>query len=174
MRHYVNDNFADCAWKDIKMENLCGEPSARGGAPDFIKFTPTQEFVRRYFTPRAPVKGMLLQHSVGTGKTCSAIAAASYNFEPNGYTILWVTRTTLKNDIWKNMFDQICSAVIKRRIEEEGITIPNESSKRMRLLSKSWAIKPMSYKQFSNLVSQENHLPSDFACSNCCSFSKKS
>jgi hypothetical protein len=57
------------------------------------------------------MKGILLYHSVGTGKTCTAIAAATRNFEPADYTILWVTRTTLKNNIGK-----ICSIkyVMKR------------------------------------------------------------
>ena len=93
-----------------------------------------------------------------THNTCSAIAAASSSFEQTGYTILWVTRTTLKPDLWKNMFDQICSETIKTRLENGDITqIPDENAKRMRLLSKSWSIRPMSYKQFSNMVSKANN-----------------
>ena len=129
--------------------------SKRGGASSVLNFTPTQAFVQQYFTPFAPVKGMLLYHSVGTGKTCSAIAAATSNFEPFGYTILWVTRTTLKNDIWKNMFDQVCHKDIQERINQ-GENIPDVQKERMRLLSKAWRIRPMSYKQFSNLVSKKN------------------
>jgi hypothetical protein len=153
MRAYISRNFSDTAWEPAKMENLCEDKKGGG----IIQYSPTQEFVRRYFSPAAPVKGMLLWHSVGTGKTCSAIAAATSSFEPQGYTILWVTRTTLKNDIWKNMFDQICSETIKKQILEEGLDVPNEQNKRMKLLSKSWKIRPMSYKQFSNLVSKENN-----------------
>jgi hypothetical protein len=131
-------------------------PLTRGGATA-LKFTPTQAFVQSYFTPFAPVKGMLLYHSVGTGKTCSAIAAATTNFEPFDYTILWVTRTTLKNDIWKNMFDQVCHKSIQAKIEQ-GLSIPDAQKDRMRLLSKAWRFRPMSYKQFSNLVSKKNRL----------------
>jgi len=155
MRAYVRNYFSDTAWGLAKMKNLCEEK--KGGGGQLITYSPTQEFVRRYFSPQAPVKGMLLWHSVGTGKTCSAIAAATSSFEPQGYTILWVTRTTLKNDIWKNMFDQVCNEVIKRKIQNEELVIPDDSSKRMKLLSKSWKIRPMSYKQFSNLVSKENN-----------------
>jgi hypothetical protein len=90
-----------------------------------------------------------------THNTCSAIAAATANFEPFGYTILWVTRTTLKNDIWKNMFDQVCHKGIQERIMN-GEVIPDLHKERMRLLSKAWRIRPMSYKQFSNLVSKKN------------------
>jgi hypothetical protein len=140
----------------LKDTGVSSKTSLGGASSDLIKYTPTQEFVARYFTPQAPVKGLLLWHSVGTGKTCSAIAAATASFEPQQYTILWVTRTTLKNDIWKNMFDQICNETIRRRIVTENLTIPSAQPQRMKLLAKSWKIRPMSYKQFSNLVSKEN------------------
>ena len=87
-----------------------------------------------------------------THNTCSAIAAASRNFESQGYTILWVTRTTLKNDIWKNMFSLICNESLRNKTDE----IPADPKKQMGMLSKAWRIRPISYKQFSNLVSKEN------------------
>jgi len=152
MREYIKTNFSQFTWEKAKMENLCG----KGGASHALRYTPTQDFIRHYFTPTAPVKGMLLHHSVGCGKTCSAIAAATSTFEKQGYTILWVTRTTLKNDIWKNMFDQICNEQIREELEK-GLIVPADQNKRMRLLSKSWSIRPMSYKQFSNLVSKQNN-----------------
>jgi hypothetical protein len=151
LRKHIRDNFGEYSWDDVKMENLC-----KGGASHAIKYTPTQDFIRHYFTPENPVKGMLLWQSVGTGKTCSAIAAATSSFVPKGYTILWVTRTTLKNDIWKNMFDQICNEQIKSEIKK-GVILPAEHAKRMRMLSKEWSIRPMSYKQFSNMVSKQNN-----------------
>jgi len=58
------------------------------------------------------------------------------------------------------MFDQVCSEKIRAIIENSKNTnmpIPEEQSKRMKLLSKSWSIRPMSYKQFSNLVSKQNN-----------------
>ena len=139
------------------MENLCDDSivSKKSGGANIIKYTPTQRFIKQYFTPQCPVKGMLLWHSTGTGKTCSAIAAASSTFAVQDYTILWVTRTTLKNDIWKNMFDQICNEQIRTMVAD-GVTLPADHNKRMRLLSKAWNIRPISYKQFSNLVSKEN------------------
>jgi hypothetical protein len=153
-RKFIHTYFKDFAWKDIKMENNCVEK--KSGGADLINYTPTQGFIQSYFTPQLPLKGMLLWHSVGTGKTCSAIAAASSSFERAGYTILWVTRTTLKNDIWKNMFDQVCNESIREQIRR-GVKIPDEQPKRMRMLSNSWSIRPMSYKQFSNLVSKQNN-----------------
>jgi hypothetical protein len=134
-----------------------GAEPPQGGAPA-LTLTPTQNFLKHYFIPSNPVKGMLLWHSTGSGKTCSAIAAASNEFEKEGYTILWVTRTTLKNDIWKNMFDQVCHEVIRTKLSANEIAMPSEQPKRMKLLSQSWRIRPMSYKQFSNLVSKQNQL----------------
>lgn len=157
MAAFIRENYGEFAWDPVKMENLCSEKQ-KGGAGELIKYSPTQDFIRHYFSPVNPLKGMLLWNSVGTGKTCSAIAAATQNFEKNGYTILWVTRTTLKSDIWKNMFDQVCNENIRHQIEQSNLQIPNEQNKRMRLLSKAWRIRPMSYKQFSNLVSKKNAL----------------
>jgi hypothetical protein len=164
MVQYVKENYGQYKWEDVKMENLCVEKGGSesaftaakkvGGAVP-LNYTPTQNFIRHYFQPRVPIKGMLLHHSVGTGKTASAIAAATANFETAGYTILWVTRTTLKNDIWKNMFDQVANESIRNLIAS-GQTIPNETKERMKLLSKAWRIRPISYKQFSNLVSKQN------------------
>ena len=131
-----------------------------GGASSIVNLSPSQAFIKSYFTPENPYKGVLLNWSVGTGKTCAAIATATSSFENAGYTILWVTRTTLKNDIWKNMFDQVCSDKIREIIENAettGKSIPADQTERMRLLSESWSIRPMSYKQFSNLVSKRNN-----------------
>ena len=158
MRKYIRDHFSRAKWEDVKMENLCDDSvvSKKKGGANIIKYTPTQRFIKEYFSPQCPVKGMLLWHSTGTGKTCSAIAAASSTFAVQDYTILWVTRTTLKNDIWKNMFDQICNEQIRTMVAD-GVKLPSDHNKRMRLLSKAWSIRPISYKQFSNLVSQENN-----------------
>ena len=148
-------DYSQYAWEPAKMENLCEKPSVAGSA---ISLTPSQNFLKNYFVPANPVKGMLLWHSTGSGKTCSAISVASNQFEKEGYTILWVTRATLKNDIWKNMFDQVCHEVIRAKLSAGEIAIPSEQPKRMKLLSKSWRIRPMSYKQFTNLVEQKNQL----------------
>jgi hypothetical protein len=166
VRENVRRNFSEFAWDVVKMENLClssggattsEATKSSGGA--LIHYTPTQDFIRHYFTPENPTKGMLLWQSVGTGKTCTAIATATTTFERQGYTILWVTRTTLKNDIWKNMFDQVCNESIRDGILANAYDpYPDEHAKRMRLLSPAWRIRPMSYKQFSNLVSKENQM----------------
>lgn len=180
MRTYIAEHFKDFEWEKIEMENKCIDPEKEkekekeeknekekekekstgtvietNSANKLMSFNPTQNFIRHFFTPDNPLKGMLLWHSVGTGKTCTAIATASSTFEQQGYTILWVTKTTLKSDIWKNMFDQICSETIRDKITQHNLTVPEDMKDRMKLLSKAWSIRPMSYKQFSNLVSKK-------------------
>ena len=129
------------------------------------KFSPTQDFIRHYFTTQSPYKGMLLWHSVGTGKTCTAIATASSTFEREGYTILWVTRTTLKDDIWKNMFDTVCSLSMQERLTK-GTKIPQKMTDKMKLVPSNWSIRPMSYKSFTNLVSASNKMYHDLVKKN--------
>lgn len=128
-------------------------------------FTPTQDFIRHYFTPDNPYKGMLLYHSVGVGKTCTAIATATSSFEREGWTILWVTRTTLKDDIWKNMFDIVCSLSMQERMDK-GHRFPAQQNDRMRLLPQNWSIRPMSYRQFTNLISGTNRSYQDLVKKN--------
>jgi hypothetical protein len=121
-----------------------------------IELNPTQKFISNYFCPESPYKGILLWHSVGTGKTCTAIATATASFEKEGYNILWVTRTTLKGDVWKNIFDQICHGILLEELKK-GMILPEKLGARKRKLSKSW-LEPMSYKQFSNLLLGKNKI----------------
>lgn len=127
-----------------------------GGAnPSIVTFSPTQEFVRHFITPQSAYKGILNFHSVGSGKTCCAIATATTSFAPQGWTILWVTRASLKSDIFKNQFDSICNLQIRDKIKS-GYNMPNRLEEKMRLLSKEWSIRPMSYKQFTNMIDKKN------------------
>lgn len=157
LRKYIQERYSRYTWPSVKMENLCntngGSVQAKG---HIVKFTPTQEFVRMYFQTSSVYKGLLAWHSVGTGKTCTAIATATSSFEKDGYSILWVTRHTLKPDIWKNMFDQVCSVVLRNEWKK-GNKWPETLDAPMRYLSDRW-LAPISYKQFSNLLKGKNKL----------------
>lgn len=122
-----------------------------------ITFTPTQKFVSNYFNHSSSYKGLLLWHSVGTGKTCSAVSIATKGFEEHNYTILWVTRHTLKSDIWKNMFEQVCSSVIRRQIINKKNIPKIIKNNYLKYLSNSW-VMPISYKQFSNMLAGKNSI----------------
>lgn len=157
MRDYIitNYNSKEFVWEPIDVVNKCVDaPKTNATATNSITLNPTQTFIADYFTPASPYKGILLWHSVGTGKTCTGVATASSSFEKEGYSILWVTRTTLKGDVWKNIFDQICHVILVDEINK-GLLLPENLSDRKRHLSKSW-LEPMSYKQFSNLLAGKN------------------
>jgi superfamily II DNA or RNA helicase len=160
MRDYIKKTYyvKDFIWEKIVIENKCianANANATNSANN-IELNPTQKFITHYFTPESPYKGILLWHSVGTGKTCTGVATATTSFERQGYSILWITRTTLKSDVWKNIFDQICHTIILDEIKK-GLIIPENINERKKLLSKSW-LEPMSYKQFSNLLAGKNKI----------------
>lgn len=159
MRKYIMKNYNKFIWDDIVMENKCIEiENNNDNKKDnrLVTFTKTQDFIANYFNTYTPYKGLLLWHSTGVGKTCSAINIASKCFELKDYTILWVTKFTLKTDIWKNMFNNICSVVLRKKIMK-GENIPNLKNVKapMKYLSDRW-ITPISYKQFTNLLAGKN------------------
>jgi len=121
-----------------------------------VSFTKTQDFVRHYLTPESPFKGLLAWHSVGTGKTCMAVAAATSYFEQAGYTILWVTRNALMADVYKNIFGSVCSIPIINELSK-GYKLPVEFEAQKKLLSRMW-LKPISYKMFQNALEKKNDL----------------
>jgi len=153
LRQYIARNFSrNFTYGRVQLENKCMD----GGAPNIVSFTPTQDFIRNYFQPQSAYKGMLLYHSVGTGKTCTAIATATTSFDVEGYTILWVTRHTLKSDIWKNMFKQVCNIQIQNDLQN-GMKLPETIKGNMRYVTKNW-MEPISYKQFSNMLLKRNKI----------------
>jgi superfamily II DNA or RNA helicase len=177
LRRYILDKYGKMSWGKQEIVNKCVDkkgvaaaaaPAAAKKEKDYIvaperkvlpklslvDYTPTQAFISSYFTVESSVKGMLMWHSVGTGKTCTAIALASTQFEPAGYSIIWVTRHTLKADIWKNIFDQVCHKTIAEEVAA-GKLAPEDAEKRQKRLQQQW-IPPMSYRQFSNVVQGKN------------------
>jgi type I site-specific restriction-modification system R (restriction) subunit len=89
----VTRKFSDLKWSKPKTVNNCDLKQNK------FTLNNTQKFVSRYFTPQNP-NGLLMWHSVGSGKTLSAISILN-NFEKYGYNTLWVTRSTLKGDLSK-------------------------------------------------------------------------
>lgn len=142
-------------WQSPVVKDGCGVVAAgKPGEP--VSFTRTQDFVRHYLTPESPFKGLLAWHSVGTGKTCMAVAAATTEFETAGYTILWVTRNALMSDVYKNIFGAVCSIPIMDAIKE-GAVVPSEITKAKRMLSRAW-LPPITYRMFQNALQGKNEL----------------
>lgn len=160
MQTFVKKKYADLIYKTEELVNKCVDKEGKVSSSRLIEFTPSQEFVRRFFRPESAYKGILLNHSVGTGKTCSAIAATGA-FESQGYTILWVTRHSLKSDVYKNIFDQVCHEGFRERLAKDPKAIPRPSASlttaklASQYLSSQW-IGPISYKQFSNMLLKNN------------------
>lgn len=156
MQEYIKKNFGAFKYPALVLENKCVSGVGGGANGNIVSFTPTQDFVRHYFQPQSAYKGILLHHSVGTGKTCTAIATATTSFDVENYTILWVTRHTLKADIWKNMFGQVCSIDIQDKIKK-GLVMPNKITSKSKYISANW-MEPISYKQFSNMLFKKNKI----------------
>lgn len=147
--------YAAYKWKSPVVKNGC-ESSAIVAPGRPVTFTQTQDFVRHYLTPDSPFKGLLAWHSVGTGKTCMAVAAATSEFEAAGYTILWVTRNALMADVYKNIFGSVCSIPLMEQLEA-GAMLPTDLKKQKRMLSRSWT-PPISYRMFQNALERKNAL----------------
>ena len=142
--------FQKYKWLNPVVKSGCDAIMEKGKAAVFSK---TQDFIRHYFTPARPIKGLLAWHSVGTGKTCMAVAAATTEFEQAGYTILWVTRNALMADVYKNIFGTVCAIPLMK----EGTVFPDDIKKQKRLLSKSW-LPPISYRTFQNALEKKNEI----------------
>lgn len=158
MRLFIRKNFNYLKWTNIELKNDCiNKQSDIKNENRIITLGNSQEFVSKFFTSSSLYKGILFWHSVGTGKTCSAIATASNSFEKDNYTIIWVTRHSLKSEIFKNIFQSVCSNTIKEKLEK-GIYIPEDPdgiASKLKYLNNRW-IEPISYKQFTNLISKKN------------------
>lgn len=152
----VSELYAKYKWDSPIIKNGCEAIAAPGQQGKPVTFTRTQDFIRHYLTPDSPFKGLLAWHSVGTGKTCMAVAAATSQFEKAGYTILWVTRNSLMSDVYKNIFGSVCSIPIIEAVEG-GQTIPADLSKAKRMLSRMWS-PPISYRTFQNALEKKNEL----------------
>jgi superfamily II DNA or RNA helicase len=155
---YIFKTFKKYKYEPLQIKNNCDskfeETENKKTDERLVTLSESQNFVTKYFTPERNIKGMLIWHSVGTGKTCTALSVKSFLYEKQGYTIIWVTRSTLKDDIWKNMFDKVCDHVIRDRIAK-GEDIPLNPASVRKYVGK-YFLPPISYRQFSNLVEGKN------------------
>lgn len=85
--------------KESQKQELLGESTKTTKTSFKPNFT--QSFVSEYFSPENP-NGLFLYHSVGSGKTISGLLLAK-KYQELGYSIIWVTRTTLRKDIQKGL-----------------------------------------------------------------------
>lgn len=87
--------YKDLKWKKPELKNDCDVSKRK------FSLNNTQQFVGRYFTPKSE-NGILLYHSVGSGKTLSAINILK-QFMLADFNCVWITRSTLKKDLDKGL-----------------------------------------------------------------------
>ena len=114
----INKNFSEFAYPKVKIVNNC---LSKNG----LELSQSQKFISKYFTEKNP-NGLLLYHTVGSGKTLTAVKLLS-EFEKKGFNTLWITRTTLKKDL-----DKALNMVPLKKL-----------------------LKVFSYKQFSNICKRK-------------------
>ena len=68
-----------------------------------FRLTLQQMFLKAYVSPATPYSGLLLFHSVGTGKTCSAITIADQFPHKRVYVLVW--QDSLKESFRQQIFD---------------------------------------------------------------------
>jgi hypothetical protein len=161
--HYgIDKRFGKMKWM-IENEPKCKKSDKKH---KIAELSVSQNFLKHYFTPSLPFKGMLFWHSVGTGKTCLGVTIASASFEDEGYRVLWVTRKKLIPDVTKNIFGEyIChnrialnsnilrkNSVLNKTDDEVGSSdYQKKIFSDLKINSKTWSIEPITHKQFANL-----------------------
>ena len=86
------------------------------------------------FVPPKQVTGVdsiVANMGVGSGKTCVAVAAASHNFDTTlekPYTIIWITRGKLKEEMWKNTLKLVCNKSMQDRVRQ-GLPLRKQNLK---------------------------------------------
>jgi hypothetical protein len=95
-------------------------PESRRGFSDFIKLNykdfvlnslpvapgdkyPYQKFVREYIRQASPYRGVLVYHGLGSGKTCTAIAASEALFSTSNKKIIVMTPFSLRKNFLREV-----------------------------------------------------------------------
>jgi hypothetical protein len=74
--------------------DACKKMGASGGTA--VEMYEYQKFVREYVRQASPYRGLLVYHGLGSGKTCSAIAAAEALFSVSRKKIIVMTPSSLR------------------------------------------------------------------------------
>lgn len=72
-----------------------------------FQLTPSQKFLKNFFSPITPYRGVLLYHSVGVGKTCTAISIAEQylQYETHPKRVLVILSSNIKDNFKQQIFD---------------------------------------------------------------------
>lgn len=124
LQREIFETYSGKSEKKKEVKNMCS-----GSADKPFSLTESQKFLSKWYVPGPENQnGLLLYHSVGSGKTLTGISIMK-NFE-DSMNLLWVTRTTLKDDI----------------------------EKALKMLPLKTKLTRLSYKQFSNVARSKNKM----------------
>lgn len=89
------------SYKNVDFDDLS---KSKCSQVDF-KLTPNQKFIKNFLSPLTPYNGILLFHSVGVGKTCTAISIAEQYHQLYQKPILVILSSALIDNFKKQIFD---------------------------------------------------------------------
>jgi small nuclear ribonucleoprotein (snRNP)-like protein len=94
LQEQIGNEFRKFKWDKFSDTNGCNISGK-------FELNKTQRFISEYFTPKNP-NGILLYHTVGSGKTLTGLNLIKH-FNEKGFNAIWVTRTTLRKDLEKSL-----------------------------------------------------------------------
>ena len=90
---FIKQNYSDFMLKPVHLQ----EPIEAG------EKYPYQKFIREYIRQASPYRGILVYHGLGSGKTCSAIAASEALFATAHKKIIVMTPFSLRKNFLKEI-----------------------------------------------------------------------
>jgi len=90
-------NFIKTTYKEFQL------PNGPITIPEGEKYYPYQKFVRDYMRKESPYRGILVYHGLGSGKTCTAIAASEALFATDKKKIIVMSPKSLKTNFLKEI-----------------------------------------------------------------------
>ena len=126
--------------------------------PSSFRLTPNQQFLKNFLSPDTPYNGILLFHSVGTGKTCSAISIAEQFRTVFKKRVLVLMPTNLKENFKRQIFDinkvdQCTSRKYLEQVQHRSRLKPSEVEKRVnKIINDNYQF--MGFQEFANYVNR--------------------
>lgn len=98
--NFINTTFAEFKLSLPKLDPKACDKLTGTQTATMYKY---QEFVRDYMQWQSPYRGLLIYHGLGSGKTCSAIAAAEALFSQGNRRIIVLTPASLQENFLKEI-----------------------------------------------------------------------
>lgn len=98
--NFINTTFSEFKLSLPKLDPKACDKLTGTATATMYKY---QEFVRDYMRWQSPYRGLLIYHGLGSGKTCSAIAAAEALFSQGNRRIIVLTPASLQENFLKEI-----------------------------------------------------------------------